>query len=224
MNVRKYKPLKYTPSFGKHYFWYNGHLLFLDRKIAMQQPSFMTISEREEISISCFGRNPAVLKDLLNQCRAEYAKRDENRTVIYRGSLTQEACWVRCMSRTSRSFSTVVLEESVKQSILDDMQDYLNPRTRRWYGQRGIPYRRGYLLYGPPGTGKSSLSFAIAGHFQLKIYIVSLNSSAMTEEQLATLFADLPKRCVVLLEDIDTAGLSHTRQGAQNEEAVSVTA
>lgn len=76
---------------------------------------------------------------------------------------------------------------------------------------RGIPYRRGYLLYGPPGTGKSSLSFAIAGYFKLKIYIVSLNSPAMNEENLSTLFTDLPKQCVVLLEDIDTAGLTHTR-------------
>ena len=80
-----------------------------------------------------------------------------------------------------------------------------------------FPYRRGYLLYGPPGTGKSSLSFAVAGYFKLKIYIVSLNSSAMNEENLGTLFADLPKKCVVLLEDIDTAGLTHTRQAPEKD-------
>lgn len=61
------------------------------------------------------------------------------------------------------------------------------------------------------GTGKSSLSFAIAGYFKLKIYIVSLNNPAMSEENLGTLFTELPKQCVVLLEDIDTAGLTHTR-------------
>jgi len=55
------------------------------------------------------------------------------------------------------------------------------------------------------------LSFAIAGYFKLKIYIVSLNSMAMNEENLGTLFAELPKQCVVLLEDIDTAGLTHAR-------------
>jgi chaperone BCS1 len=113
----------------------------------------------------------------------------------------------------------VVLDEAVKQSLLDDMNDYLNPYTRRWYSNRGIPYRRRYLLYGPPGTGKSSLSFAIAGYFKLKIYIVSLNSPAMNEENLGNLFADLPKKCLVLLEDIDTAGLTHTREEKQTEEA-----
>jgi chaperone BCS1 len=56
------------------------------------------------------------------------------------------------------------------------------------------------------------LSFAIAGFFKLKIYIVSLNSLAMNEENLGQLFSELPKQCVVLLEDIDTAGLTHTRK------------
>jgi len=40
------------------------------------------------------------------------------------------------------------------------------------------------------------LSFAIAGYFKLKIYIVSLNSMAMNEENLGTLFAELPKQYV----------------------------
>lgn len=36
----------------------------------------------------------------------------------------------------------------------------------------------------------------------------------MNEENLGTLFTELPKQCVVLLEDIDTAGLTHTREQA----------
>jgi chaperone BCS1 len=64
------------------------------------------------------------------------------------------------------------------------------------------------------------LSFAIAGYFKLKIYIVSLNSPAMNEENLGALFAELPKKCLVLLEDIDTAGLTHTRDEKQIVEDV----
>jgi chaperone BCS1 len=62
-------------------------------------------------------------------------------------------------------------------------------------------------------------SFAIAGYFKLKIYIASLNSPAMDKDNLGNLFADLPKKCLVLLEDIDTAGLTHTREEKQTEEA-----
>lgn len=41
--------------------------------------------------------------------------------------------------------------------------------SRDWYAERGLPYRRGYLLYGPPGCGKSSFIFALAGHLGLNI-------------------------------------------------------
>lgn len=218
---KKEKKVQFTPSFGTHYFWYKSRLLIFKRSQDTRQTGWGPVSEREEISVQCFGRNPRILKDLLDDCRKDFLSHDENRTIIYRGGLksgTSEPAWTRCVSRVSRPFSTVVLDEAVKKNILEDMRDYLHPYTRRWYSNRGIPYRRGYLLYGPPGTGKSSLSFAIAGYFKLKIYIVSLNSLAMNEENLGTLFSELPKQCVVLLEDIDTAGLTHTRQAPTQDE------
>lgn len=141
---------------------------------------------------------------------------------IYRGTTksgSSEPQWQRCLARTTRPFSTVILNEEVKKELIDDVTDYLNPATRRWYSNRGIPYRRGYLLHGPPGTGKSSLSLALAGFFKMRIYIVSLSSVTANEENLATLFAELPRRCVVLLEDIDTAGLTHTREDGSQADA-----
>jgi chaperone BCS1 len=218
---KKDKKVQFTPSFGTHYFWYKKRLLIFRRSKDNQQTGWGPVSEREEISLCSFGRDSTILKELLDECRSSFMKNDENRTIIYRGGLksgTSEPAWTRCVSRVSRPFSTVVLDEDVKKSLLEDMRDYLHPYTRRWYSNRGIPYRRGYLLYGPPGTGKSSLSFAIAGYFKLKIYIVSLNSLAMNEENLGTLFTELPKQCVVLLEDIDTAGLTHTRDNPSTTE------
>jgi len=41
------------------------------------------------------------------------------------------------------------------EELLADCTRFLN--SERWYAERGIPYRRGYLLHGPPGTGKTSL-------------------------------------------------------------------
>ncbi|KAI4871095.1 BCS1 N terminal-domain-containing protein [Hypoxylon rubiginosum] len=214
---KKKKVLSYTPSFGSHYFWYRGRLL-LFRRSSKESNSFMLVSEREEISISCFGRNPWILKELLMEARQMYLQKDEHKTLIYRGTLkpgSTEPTWQRCMARASRPFSTVILNEKTKQELIDDVTDYLRPSTQRWYANRGIPYRRGYMLHGPPGTGKSSLSLALAGFFKMRIYIVSLSSITANEETLAALFAELPRRCVVLLEDIDTAGLTHTREGGQ---------
>jgi chaperone BCS1 len=93
------------------------------------------------------------------------------------------------------------------------MTGYLSPNMRNWYNERGLPYRRGYLLYGPPGTGKSSFSFSIAGHLDLDVYIVSL--VGVNDDTLAELFAKLPQHCLVLLEDIDVA----TRNRAQEKDA-----
>ena len=40
------------------------------------------------------------------------------------------------------------------QALLEDAREFLNSET--WYTERGIPYRRGYLLYGIPGGGTSA--------------------------------------------------------------------
>jgi chaperone BCS1 len=99
--------------------------------------------------------------------------------------------------------STVLHNNKEKEALLSDITSFLNPATREWYTERGIPYRRGYLLYGPPGTRKSSLSLSITGHFDLDIYI--LNLASVNDSTLNGLFAKLPQHYIILLEDIDVA-------------------
>lgn len=214
------KALHYTPAFGSHLFWYKGHPLFFERHKNHDQLGLQTASEREELALWCFGRSPRIFKELLVEARQLHVRKDERKTLIYRGNLN-ETYWQRCMSRLNRPFSTVILDEAVKKELLDDAADYLDPAMRRWYANRGIPYRRGYLLHGPLGTGKSSLSLALAGYFLMKIYIVSLSSTTATEENITTLFHELPTRCIVLLEDIGSAGLTHTRDDASVPRATS---
>ncbi|RDI84475.1 hypothetical protein Vi05172_g5528 [Venturia inaequalis] len=103
-----------------------------------------------------------------------------------------------------------LFKAAVIGTLVEDVNEYLSPASPNWYAVRGIPYRRGYLFHGPPGTGKSSLSFALAGLFGLNVHVISLLEPTLTETDLAMLFNNLPKRCIVLLEDIDTAGLVRT--------------
>jgi chaperone BCS1 len=48
-----------------------------------------------------------------------------------------------------------VLPENVKEDLLEDAMEFL--AGEGFYRERGLPYRRGYLLYGVPGSGKTSL-------------------------------------------------------------------
>jgi hypothetical protein len=68
----------------------------------------------------------------------------------------QDGAWEGSRVTGKRSISTVILNENAKMDLLKDIKDFLDQTAREWYSDRGIPYRRGYLLYGLPGTGKSS--------------------------------------------------------------------
>ncbi|CAG8620823.1 7200_t:CDS:2, partial [Dentiscutata heterogama] len=72
-----------------------------------------------------------------------------------------------------------------------------------WYNERGIPYRRGYLLYGPPGSGKSSFIQALAGELEYNICILNLSEIGLTDDRLNHLLSNAPERSIMLLEDID---------------------
>lgn len=151
------------------------------------------------------------IKNLLGDAKILHHHDTAQKTVIYRPKSKEQrsgiGMWQTVARRPVRPMRTVVLDVEEKHSVLRDVNDYLHPATPRWYAARGIPLRRGYLLHGPPGTGKTSFSFALAGVFGIDIYVISLQDANISEEDLAHLFTRLPRRCVVLLEDIDTAGL-----------------
>ncbi|KAJ5352791.1 ATPase AAA-type core [Penicillium brevicompactum] len=208
----KYKTLQFTPAEGSHYFWYKNRPMMLTR--ANKEGGSRYVLNNERLYLSCLGRNPTILKSLLIEAQQAYVERDGNMTVIYRGGRHYPGSsyyWLRCMARVPRPLSTVILDQTQKDDFVDDIKEYLHPRTRRWYSNRGIPYRRGYLLHGPPGTGKTSLCFSAAGLLGLKLYLLDLNSTSLDEESLSSLFSDLPRRCIVLLEDVDSAGITKTR-------------
>jgi chaperone BCS1 len=68
------------------------------------------------------------------------------------------------------------MDNEVKDDILRDVDEFLDQDMQDWYAERGIPYKRGYLLFGPPGTGKSSFSLSLAGKHELNIYTLQLSN------------------------------------------------
>lgn len=221
---------RFTPAIGSHNFWHNGTYFQLRRKeVAMFDElggGAAAFKDKEILTLSCFGRSTEPIKKLIQHAKAHYHLGHNAKTVIKRPAPKDmrrfggRGSWVKIAERPCRPMKTVVLDEARKMDVLADINEYLNPATARWYANRGIPYRRGYLFYGPPGTGKTSLTFALAGVFGLDIHVVSLLEPTLTEEELGMLFTNLPARCIVLLEDIDTAGLVRNEPEKEDEEPV----
>ena len=170
------------------------------------------------------GRSTQPIKDLIKEARDHYLDKEKSCTIVRRPCPKEHrgrgrTVWMKVATRPSRPMHTVVLDHSQKNRVLADINEYLHPSTPKWYANRGIPYRRGYLFSGPPGTGKSSLAWAIAGVFGLDIYCISLVDPTLTEEDLGMMFTSLPRRCVVLLEDIDAAGLNKRQENEEKEQS-----
>jgi chaperone BCS1 len=58
--------------------------------------------------------------------------------------------------------------------LLTDIRDFF--AHEEYYLERGIPWRRGYLLHGVPGSGKTSTILAIASELQLDVYLIPLSN------------------------------------------------
>ena len=217
---------KFHPHQSSGFFWHKRRLFRITRsreKVASDLGH--AVYDREWMNILVLSLTAKPVKALIEEAREFHLRQRTSTTAILRptpkAQRARRNVWTVVATRPSRSMATVVLENDQKATILKDINDFLHPRTARWYSNRGIPYRRGYLFHGPPGTGKTSLSFAIAGVFGLDIYCLALSEISLTEEDLILLFNSLPKRCIVLLEDIDSAGITGKSQPGSEQQVVS---
>ncbi|KAF8757099.1 P-loop containing nucleoside triphosphate hydrolase protein [Rhizoctonia solani] len=204
-----------------HTIYYKGHWL----RVCRSRQS----NGDELLSISVVARSNNILKQLVLEAKKEYERDAEHRVQIFfadsvrrrrrrrsrqSSSPSQHGSWRWTDSRQKRPMSSIVLAPGVKEMLLSDTRDFL--KSEKWYADRGIPFRRGYLLHGVPGSGKSSLIHAIAGELALDIYVVSLSSSWINDATLTALMGRVPARCIVLLEDLDAAFTRSTSRDGQS--------
>lgn len=160
-----------VPGPGKHLIRYKGAFMLVNRERSGKLIDMTNGAPFETVRLTTLYSDRNLFSDLLTEAKTLALKVREGKTVLYTSWGPEWRPFGN--PRAKRLLGSVILDEGLDRLILDDVKDFLN--SSEWYHNRGIPYRRGYLLYGPPGSGKTSFIQAIAGELDYNICILNLS-------------------------------------------------
>jgi len=203
-----------SPAPGVHWLFWKGYFLIVNRdrkETTTTGGQTQTPVERETFIIKILTRNRDSVIHLLHEARDVATPPDEERVEV----MTPEyGAWDDAVRRRPRPLESVILADGVAENLIGDVAKFRE--SHKWYTDRGIPYRRGYLLHGPPGSGKSSIVFAIASHLGLDICMLSLSDPNLNDKELRKLLSNVPQNSLVLIEDVDCD--FHQREATEDKE------
>jgi chaperone BCS1 len=202
---------------GYHLIRHNGRWLCVERSPKAGNAK----SPQQYFTFFCLGRSSAPIKSFLREAHKLSQQEMPKHTKVW--TLASEPwrrsssnCWTKKVDCRPRPMESIIMEPSLKEALIKDTEGFRKPEEADIYFQQAIPYRRGYLLYGPPGNGKSSFILALASHLKLDIYIIKIQD--MSEANLDNAFNRLPPSCVVVLEDIDSAGVKRDNPASKMDQ------
>ena len=167
--------------------------------------------ELETIYLSAWSSSCTLIKEFIKTAvEMEFTETNKGIGIFALSSMSWYGGWERVLTKDKRDRSSVVLADEISEQLIADAKNFLD--SHEWYRQRGIPYRRGYLLYGPPGSGKTSFVQVLAGELNLDICMLSLSNENLNDESLATNLRDAPADAVILLEDVDAVFVESRQQ------------
>ncbi|KAF3034956.1 hypothetical protein E8E11_005005, partial [Didymella keratinophila] len=183
-------------------------------------PSGTSFGDTVRISTVIGGRK-VLEKFVQSVLRAKRAKTKTNTVFDVEGVTGFGPSRLECRRRAvpSRSMETIDLAQGMKDEMIQDFETFVDANRADWYMEQGIPYYRGYLFYGPPETGKSSTAFALVCLRDKCLYTLSLKE-VHSQTELRQLFGAPCKGDVLLLADVDTAGIRREEMQVQAPESM----
>ena len=189
------------PGPGKHIIRYRNAFLMVNRLRETRSMNHSTGIPWETVTLTTLYSQRNIFEEIFLEAHKLAQQSSEGKTIVYQARATS---WEKFGEpRRKRPIESVILDKGVKERVISDVKGFLD--SAKWYYDRGIPYRRGYLLYGPPGSGKSSFIRALAGELDYNIAMLNLSERGLTDDRLNHLLTIIPRRTLVLLEDADAA-------------------
>lgn len=183
-------------------------------KVGVQRPDREVKSSgyvADKIRFAC--RSRAAQQAIIEHVQTLHKNRKQERLPLLR-MVDQWGQWRQRADLPERPIESVVLPPEQMSRIIADLQAFLNQEDQ--YRKLAIPWHRGLMLHGPPGSGKTSLVKALATHFGMDLWYISL-SDLKEESSLLALLSNVSPRSLLLLEDIDTIKISHDRDTEQGK-------
>jgi chaperone BCS1 len=149
-----------SPAPGVHLMTYRGRILIL-RRTRRDLQSGGSAAIQETMTIQIVGGTRSLIEELLGEAYVASLPKSPGVSVL----TAHNNSWQATSWQPKRPLGSLVLADSILEDLLADLREFY--RSGAWYAERGIPYRRGYLLHGPPGTGKTTLVLALAGELKL---------------------------------------------------------
>jgi chaperone BCS1 len=190
---------------GWHLFRDAGTWFLLNRHIEDESKG-LAAKRRETMHLRTFGPSQEPIRGLMDRAERVYESGDTIPVYIW-----HKGTYLIADRKPLRPLETIFIPAAQKQRIIADLERFL--AAQALYRRRGTPYRRGYLLEGPPGTGKSTLAFALACIARRPVYMINLNTAG-GDTGLQAAFNMAEPGAVMVIEDIDTATISHERAEA----------
>lgn len=192
--------LKLTPGLGHHYFRDGLRFYRLDR---YKEKSDNSTHVKEELRLTTIGFKTAALVKFVESCVPKDQAKSKPEIHIWK-----DGDWNYLQELSYRSLDSVVLKKGQKERILDFIKEFT--QNQEWYERTGVPYRTGILFSGPPGTGKTTMVRALASNLERDLRII--NCGMMNDTTIMQALTEVPKNCLILLEDFDSINATKKRE------------